>query len=266
MTDLFADIALIELLVRMMATAFIVIVVATAVGKLGPIFGGLVAGLPIGFGPGFYFLLDDASSDFLVQAATFSLLALSATQIFLGTYIATARQDFPIASLSVAALLWVMAIAMLSQFTFTTVSAAALFVGVTLVTYRIGLGFKLPKTPVKRKEGVWVLVSRACVAGFLVAVVTLLAPKLGAELSGILLAFPIGYAFISITVHRQYGKANVIDVLHSALLGTIGLASFCAAFALYLQSLSEIDAFLIGLTASLAVTSLLILGSLVRRQ
>ncbi len=261
MTELFTNISVVVLLTRMVTTALIVIFVASAVGKLGPIGGGLIAGLPIGFGPGFYFLLDGSSTDFLIQTATFSLLSLSATQFFLTTYIATAKLDFPIASLAIAALIWVVAIAVLAQFPVATLSSATLFIGATVLTYQIGRRFKIPKTEIKRREGIWVLICRAALAGLIVAVVTILAPKLGAELAGVLLAFPIGYAFISMTVHQQYGSANVIDVLHSALLGTIGLAFFCGTFAFALHTFSQTGAFLLGLTASLAATSLMMVRS-----
>lgn len=241
-------------------------VVATAVGKLGPIGGGLIAGLPIGLGPGFYFLINGASADFLVQAATFSLLALSATQIFLSTYIVTAKRDFPSFSLLTAAFVWVAVITALNQFTATILFAAALFIGVTIVTYLIAQQFQMPKLKVKRREGFRLLLLRACVAGLLVAVVTTVAPSLGAAWSGILLAFPIGYAFISISVHEQYGAATVIGVLHSALLGTIGLAAFCIAFTLSLQNSPQITALLFGLTASLATTSLMMIGSFIWKR
>jgi len=263
-TELLVNTTLFELLVRMIATALIVVLVATAVGKLGPLIGGLVAGLPIGLGPGFYFLIGSSSTDFLIQTATFSLLALSATQIFLTTYIATARRDFPLVSLLIAVVVWVMAITALNRFPVTTTSAATLFVAMTVAMFLIGRRFQMPKSKNERKEGFRMLLMRACIAGLLVAMVTALAPTLGAELSGILLAFPIGYALISVTVHEQYGTASVIGVLHSALLGTISLATFCVAFAVFLQNFSAINAFFLGLTASLVSTSLMVLSSLIK--
>ena len=39
--------------------AFIVILVARLLVKLGPSMGGLIAGLPVGLGPGFYFLMQE---------------------------------------------------------------------------------------------------------------------------------------------------------------------------------------------------------------
>ena len=163
MIELLADISLTQLLVRMITTALIIIIVATAVGKLGPIGGGLIAGLPIGFGPGFYFLLNNASTDFLIQTATFSLLALSATQIFLTTYIATAKQGIPLVSLSAAVFVWVIAIAILKQFPVTIIFAATLFIGVTFLSYLLGRQFKMPKIQTQKKGRNWERLSNGLV-------------------------------------------------------------------------------------------------------
>lgn len=54
-----------KLATRMIATALIVIVVALAVGRLGPLIGGTLAGLPIVLGPGLYFLIGRSSQEFI---------------------------------------------------------------------------------------------------------------------------------------------------------------------------------------------------------
>jgi len=257
-TDLLADISLGELLVRMSATSLIVIVVATAVGKLGPLGGGLVAGLPISLGPGFYFLLGTSTPDFLGQTATFSLLALSVTQLFLTAYMATARFDMPAASLVFAVCVWGAGIAVLEPLPVTPASAALLFGAITVSAYWFGRRFQAPNAGAGGQEGFRLLLVRAGIAGLLVAVVTAAAASLGPELAGMLLAFPVGYALISITIHERFGSASVIGTLHSALLGTIGLAAFCAAFAVSLETRPATGAFLIGLAASVTITALML--------
>ncbi|MFK5979875.1 MAG: hypothetical protein QM488_13410 [Rhizobiaceae bacterium] len=264
MTDLITDIFKMELLIRIMATSIIVVIVTTAVGKLGPLVGGLLAGLPIGLGPGFYFLLGHTSEDFLIRTVTFSLLALSATQVFLISYIVTAKYGFPIISLLMAVLVWVLVLLGLNRLPVTLPLAISLFAVVTFVAYRFGQRFRVKQSQTERKERFRMLLLRALFAGLLVALVTTSAPKLGGALSGILLAFPIGYALISITVHEQYGAASVISVLHSALLGTIGLATFCVTFAICLQLLPELTAFAVGLAASIAITSCMMFGATVQ--
>ena len=49
---------LVPMVTRVLVSAFIVILIAKLVVWLGPSMGGLVAGLPVGLGPGFYFLID----------------------------------------------------------------------------------------------------------------------------------------------------------------------------------------------------------------
>lgn len=248
-----------------MTTTIIVILVTTSVGKLGPVVGGLLAGLPIGLGPGFYFLIYNVSVDFLVQTVTFSLLALSATQLFLFTYIKTANRGFPITSLAISVVVWVLVLTGLKQFPITALFASLLFVCMTCVTYMIGRRYLMPKSQIERREGLWMLLVRASMGGLIVAIATVTAPLLGGQYTGMILAFPIGYALISVTVHEQYGVATVISVVHSAILGTIGLATFCIAFIFCLQNFAEMPAFLIGLTASITATCCIILLTKIKR-
>ena len=257
MSDLATQVPFAELLVRAGATALIVVAVATAVGKLGPVAGGLVAGLPIGLGPGFYFLLDAGTSDFLIQTATHSLLALSATQVFLTGYMATARRSRPIISILLAVCIWWGAVWALDTLSATIKTAAILFIAVTVATRWVGRRLQMPGAIAERREGLLMLLVRAVAGGVLVASVTVFAPSLGAEMSGTLLAFPIGYALISLTIHEQFGAAAAVAVVHSALLGTISLATFCVAFAAGLHSLSSINAFLFGLAASVGAAAVM---------
>jgi len=257
MSDLAAQLPFVELLARAGATALIVVAVATAVGKLGPVAGGLVAGLPIGLGPGFYFLLGTGTSEFLIQTATHSLLALSATQVFLTSCMATATRCRPIASLLLAVCVWWGAIWALGMLSATIETAAVLFLAVTAAARRVGRGLQIPGAAAERREGLPMLLVRAVAGGVLVASVTVFAPRLGAEMSGTLLAFPIGYALISLTIGEQFGAAAASAVVYSALLGTISLATFCVAFAVGLHGSSPINAFLLGLAASVGATAVM---------
>lgn len=262
--DFFSYILGLDVLIRIITTAAIVIIVTTSVGTFGPVVGGLLAGLPIALGPGFYFLLDTVSVKFLAQTATFSLLALSATQAFLLTYIMTARYGLQILSLVTSIAIWVFFLAGLKQLPMTLLFASLLFACMTCGTYLIGCRFVMTKSQVRKKEGFWMLVLRAFMGGLMVAIVTITAPLLGGEYTGMLLAFPIFYVLLSITIHQQYGAATVINVLHSALLGTIGLGIFCATLVVCLQSFTATIAFFIGLVASLAATSCMMFGAAIK--
>lgn len=243
-----------ELLLRASATALIVILVATAVGRLGPTLGGLVAGLPIGLGPGFYFLLDTAPKEFLVHLAASSLLALCATQFFLLTYTAAAGRTRPTAAIALSVIVWWGVIAVFGSVSTNVALATILFLAATVSTRWIGRRFVLPHAKAPPVEGIRALILRAIVGGLLVAITTILAPHFGPRLSGILLAFPIGYAMISVTIHERFGASTVTNVTYAAILGTLSLATFCVAFALALDAGSASVAFVFALIASVAST------------
>jgi hypothetical protein len=239
----------------MVATAALVVAVATAVSRLGPVAGGLVAGLPIGLGPGFFFLIDANSTAFLQQTAVHSLLALSATQVFLTSYMATARLGSPLVSLGLAVGIWWTAVWALKGVPATAAAATMSFILVTVLTRLIGRKLLIPSTRPARREGFLMLLVRAFAAGLLVALVTAFSATLGAPLSGVLLAFPIGYALISLTIHEQFGAPTVIGVVYSALFGTISLATFCVAFVYALHVFAPLLAIVISLFVSFGATA-----------
>ncbi len=255
MTEVLAQLPLAELLIRMVATAAIVVAVATAVGRLGPVAGGLVAGLPIGLGPGFYFLIGSGSVEFLQQTAIHSLLALSATQVFLTSYMATARRGRPLVALALAVGIWWTANWALQLVPATAPAATLSFFVITALARMVGWRLLVPDPGVVRRERFLMLLARAFAGGLLVAAVTVFSARLGASLSGILLAFPIGYALISLTIHEQFGAPTVIGVVYSALFGTISLATFCVAFIASLHIFPPLIAIVFSLLASFGATS-----------
>ncbi|WP_416140576.1 hypothetical protein ACM26W_09475 [Halomonas sp. HK25] len=53
------------LLLKLLATSTIVVGVALAVGKLGPRLGGILAGMPVILGPGYFFMLQEQPAPFV---------------------------------------------------------------------------------------------------------------------------------------------------------------------------------------------------------
>lgn len=250
-----------DLAFRVVATSGIVIVVALLVGKLGPMTGGVIAGLPIGLGPGFWFLLADSTPAFLSLTATSSLVALVSTQLFLLCYAAFSLHKNPFAALALAVMVWLACSVALGRLALDLISAAILFLGVTFITYRIGRKFSSGTAGRKAKERNIVLAFRAICAGILVGLVTTISPFLGPHWSGLLLAFPIGFALIGFTIHRRFGPAIAAALLHSTILGTLGLASFCVGMGVGLEISGKIQAFWIAMSTSVLTTSALTLAT-----
>ena len=252
------EIIVVPIITRVLVAAFIVILVAKLVVKLGPSMGGLIAGLPVGLGPGFYFLMQEGNKTFLFDSALFSLVALSATQFFLLAYIVSAKFFKPLSCSLISIGIWGFCAGCISQIGFNLVQASFLFTFSTLITRYAGSFFSCNVRVEKKSENDLVLFFRALSGGIIVSVVTVFASKLGAQLSGILLAFPIAYVLITFNIHKVFGKAMVTEVVYSAVFGTVSLAVFCIAFALFVKIFTLTYVLLVSLLGSVLTTALML--------
>src|SRR5205814_9299818 len=83
----------------------------------------------------------------------------------------------------------------------------------------------------------WDLPLRIVLATGLVLVLTGIAPRIGAHLSGLLSPFPVYAGVLAIFAHRQAGGSAANKVLKGLLLGLFAFASFFLALALGLDRL-----------------------------
>ena len=265
--ELSIGLMLAPMLTRVTVAAFIVILVAKLVVRLGPSMGGLIAGLPVGLGPGFYFLMLESDTSFLYATALYSLVALSATQVFLLAYLILAKFFKPLSCALVSVVIWILLASSLYQVNFNLLQAVFFFGFSTIVTRYVGSFFVGKELVEKKSENDLILFLRAVVGGMIISVVTVFASRLGANLSGTLLAFPIAYILISFNIHQVFGKSVVTGVVYSALFGTISLAVFCVAFAILLQIVPLLYVLVLSLFGSVFVTALmLILDTKVKNQ
>lgn len=255
MDALTGDLASVQALLRAAATALIVIGVTLCVNRFGPIIGGALVGLPIVIGPGFFFILQEHGTEFAVDSASYALLSLCGTQAFLLAYIATAYRYAAWPALLAASSAWIVVAITLSRAPPSLVLGTILFVLTTLLGRLLGHRFRRPIATRRSAGGLSLLLARGILAGTLVAVVTAVASRLGSGWAGLLIAYPIGFTVVSITVHQRFGPAVAIAMLHSAMLGIISLAAFCGSLAIALQVIRPGAAFLIALLLALAATS-----------
>ena len=252
--------ALDELAVRMGATALIVVLVTWAVGVFGPRIGGAIAGLPIVLGPGFYFLSTHADAAFVAEAAAYALYALCATQFFLLAYMLAAGRAPPAFALGLAVSTWGAIAVVLRLLPPIPSLGLLLFILSTAVGVKLGARLVPPVTGGGPRPGFGLLLLRGLLAGVLVAVVTEAAGWLGPDGAGLLMAFPIGYTVVALTLHQSIGAARAAATLHAAMLGTSSLAGFCATVALTVSEGTQHAALVGALVASLVVTIGLIAG------
>lgn len=246
-----------ELLIRAVATAAIVLLVVEFATRAGPVAGGILAGLPIVLGPGYFFLLRDQPPAFVADAALGSLVSLSATQMFLLGYVIASTFFGPPATLALAASAWALSAALLTMFD-PGLAVGILLFAVAMGTARmLGRRFVGTSPLTTRGKPRRLILPRAVAAGLLVSLVSLSSSTLGTSVSGALMAFPIGFSAIGYSLHRDHGATMVARTAHASLYGLISLAVFCVTLFVALTADELFDptgAFLLSLAMSCLTT------------
>lgn len=230
MTDwLPSDFSLPALLLRTLGTVAVVVGAGWAAMRLGPLAGGLLAGLPLVMGPGFFFLLRQTPAAVVAQMALHTLLALCAVPVYLLAYMAALRHWPPWRALLGAVPAWVGAACLaLDQ---GPGRALALFALLTAAAGVWGVRLRLPRP----------------------------SPP-GPALAGALIGFPVVFSAATLTLHQRQGAASASALLHAALPGAGSLAAFCAALAWALPHWPPYAAFAASVAAAVFVTAALMLA------
>ncbi|MDZ7809950.1 MAG: hypothetical protein U5L11_07060 [Arhodomonas sp.] len=244
-----------SLLVKMATTAVVVIGVTLAVARLGPRLGGVIAGTPIVLGPAFFFLGLERSAGFVAEAALAAIHALTATLVFLITYVAVAGRLGPVTSLLAAVTAWG-----LSATAFATLPGGY---PLGLVVYVLVFGLALAarrwlrlSQPRVQAPNRWLdLLLRGLAAGVLVGVATTVAATAGPKISGTLTGFPVGFTVIALTLHQRFGAPVARATLAAAQGGMFSLVAFAVAAAATAPALGGMGAFWLALGSSLAVSA-----------
>lgn len=243
-----------EFAIRMAGTACVVIAISWIAVRLGPAIGGVVVGLPIVLAPGLGFMLLDQSPGFVADAAAGALYSLSATQAFLLAFVLLSGTTGPFLSVAGGALAWLVLALPLGLVPHPPMAGAVLFAAVTLAARLIGRRW-VSGHEAKASGTNWgLLILRGLLAGLLVGCVTLGASVLGAGFSGAIMAFPIGFTVIAISLHLDHGGTFAGQTAYAGLTGLTSLATFCLCLALLLRYLPAGPAFALALAASVLAT------------
>lgn len=243
-----------EFSIRMAGTAFVVIAISWIAVRLGPAIGGVVVGLPIVLAPGLGFMLLDQPPAFVADAAAGALFSLSATQAFLLAFVILSGRTGPFFSVAGGALAWLVLALPLGVVPHPPLIGAALFAAVTLAARRIGRRWVAGQNAKAAGTKWGLLILRGLLAGLLVGGVTLGSSVLGAGFAGAIMAFPIGFTVIAISLHMDHGGAFAGQTAFAGLTGLSSLATFCLCLALLLRQLPAGPAFLLALSASVLAT------------
>jgi uncharacterized membrane protein (GlpM family) len=227
--------------------------VSLAGRRWGPAVAGWLAGLPVVSGPILFLLWLDHGADFARTSAGYSLAAVTPVIAFSAAYAwACLRWTWP-AALATAYTAWLI----------TAIAVLALPFGVSGV-WLLALASLLaaprliphPETAPRAQSLPPTDIALRMLAGAaLTALVTSLANRTGARVSGILALFPVMSAVLAVFTHRNAGAPAVIVMLRAFVGGLYSLAAFCIALVL-LPIPNVVTAFGAALLISVAVQSL----------
>ena len=225
---------------------------ATLAGRRwGQSVGGWLVGLPLTTGPVAFFIALDQGAAFAAGAALGSLGGAAAEAAFCVCYGWTAsRGGWPLALLA-------------GTGAFAAVGAALqglawgplplLLLGVAA----LGTALLLMPAPTRGAAPVAPprgdLAARMVLATAVVLLITALAPRLGARLSGLLATYPLFAAIIAAFAHRLQGAAAAVSVLRGLLFGLFAFVAFCFVLGVGLVALGIAGAFVAATAVALAV-------------
>lgn len=196
---------------KALATASIVVAASTAAEALGPVWGAIIASLPVSAGPAYVFLAMQHGPAFVAASALNSAAANAATGLFLTLFGVLAQRRPPWRCLALAILAWLAAAAAIRQVAWTSGSAAAL----NLAAYGLGLAWvgrharadTAPPRPPRRR---WFdLPLRAASVAAFVSTVVAVSDTLGPAATGIAAVFPVSLiSLVAILLPRLGGPAT----------------------------------------------------------
>jgi hypothetical protein len=234
---------------KLIVTPVLIAAASLAGRRWGQAVSGWFVGLPLTSGPIALFVALDHGAGFAAATAVGALAAAMAEAAFCLAYAHTARRwRWPLC-LAAACLAFTVAAVILQPLALPVLAVAAIvFTTLALALRLMPVGSESRTTPPPR----WDLPVRMITATLVVVAITEAAPALGPKLSGVLGAFPVYAAILTVFGHRS-GAASATQVLRGLLLGLFGFAGFFLVLTLLIERVGLALAFAGAIAATLAI-------------
>ena len=244
------------LLLKLLLVPDLVAAVTLAVRRWGPAVGGWLAGLPVVAGPVLVFYALEQGDVFAAQASQATLAGLIATVAFAVAYARCSIRLPWYASVAAGWTAYAVTAFALYGLRPALVPSLVSLVAATVLGRRALPRLVAAAEPVTRPRGD--LAIRLVATATLVLVLTGLAERLGATLSGLLNAFPVLTTIIAAFTHAQRGRAAVVAFLNGFLRAVVGFGFFCVVLALALTPLGLARALIVALAVQLTTHGFLL--------
>lgn len=240
------------LLIRAMISAGIVAAAAVAAQRLGPLWGGLLAALPLSAGPAYAMLGLSHPAEFVAETAGHGLGANAATALFLFMLIRTLPAIGMLPALALASLAWIaLALAMLAWdpgfWAATALNAAGYALAIWYTRDAVG-----QPPAITRPARWWELPLRSVTLGLLVASVVSFSGQLGPGWTGLGAIYPVGLTTLTLVGVPRLGRVGCAALLAGALRGMPGFVLFMMVVAQGAAPLGVAGSIALGVLACLA--------------
>lgn len=223
------------LVFKLVATPLLLLAATVAARRWGETLGGFVVGLPLTSGPISVFLALEHGPAFAAQATSGSLVATAAQAGFCAVYCRLAALGWPFALAGACATFSVAA----GLLHWSALPQTGLFfVAILSIAFALNI---IPGNGEKRgplESPWWDLPARMVLIAGLVVGVTLIAPYVGPDVSGVLASFPFMAIILTIFAHRMSGPGAAQQVMRGMVAGLSGFAAFFYVLSLALTRVS----------------------------
>ncbi len=227
---------------------------ATLAGRRwGQSIGGWLVGLPLTTGPVAFFIALDHGAPFAAAAALGSLGGAAAEAAFCVAYGRLASRGWPLALLAGSTAFAAVGV-VLQGLTLGPLPLLLIGVGALALAIRLMPSPGPGPAPVRPPRGD--LPARMVLATVVVLLLTALAPRLGARLSGLLATYPLFAAILAAFAHRLQSPAAAVSVLRGLLFGLFAFAAFCFVLGVTLVRLGIPGAFAAAIAVAVLVQGL----------
>jgi hypothetical protein len=252
-----------SLLVKMAATAVVIVTATHAAERGGPFWGALIAALPVAAGPAYVLLSLQADSEFVAASALSSLATTGASVMFATAVALLATRCTLAVALALAFALWFAAAVPIGRIDWTPATAALLNAAVYAMCFAVTVPVVRRPVPAVHMRRRWFdHPLRALLVSALVGGVVTASDAIGPRATGMAAVFPITFTCLIIVLVPRLGGAFTAITLARAIRAMVGFSGFLLV--LHLATAAWSPAW--GLGLGLATSILYSLGMIVARR
>ncbi len=246
-----------ELMLKMIMTATIVVAASVLVERSGPFIGALIAALPTAAGAVYIILAIDHPPAFIAASAVGSMVSNAAVALFALCYAALAQRHGLLVSLGGAFAVWFACAGILRTVEWNATGALVLNVAVLSATSYAARRFRTDGLPAKADTSGLDIAWRAVTVAVCVAIVTVASHRIGSFASGLFAVFPVAMGSFFIILHPRVGGPAAASVAAHVQAPLFGLVLGFLAVHLLAESVGVWWSYGVGLAIGVAWNALL---------